>query len=253
MKNLYFLAFFGLVVCINGDAHSVTIECSQFFVGGKKPITNYADQEICLKGYSLAFSHKTLGNSYSAEYLTKEQVEKSRTIRRYGLFDNRDPIIGDYRNSGYDRGHMTPSGDMSEYASQVQTFRYENLVPQTRRLNSGKWNWIENQTRQMAIRYDRLYIVTGPFFSGDVQKIGNDHVWVPSATWKAIYIPKTNQSGVYFCTNTSAPTCYVLSVSFFTKQTGIDPFPALTQSVKDVKANFPTIRKKRSRNSFQSQ
>ncbi|MDI2089774.1 DNA/RNA non-specific endonuclease [Commensalibacter oyaizuii] len=245
LRNIFLLtAVLGLTGCANAYGQS---QCDHFFVDGKPPVVTNSDQKLCLKGYALAYSDQTRGNSYAAEYLIKDQVEKGKLIRRYGTFDSRDPIIRDYRNSGYDRGHMTPSGDMGDYESQVQTFQYQNLVPQTRRLNSGKWNWIENQVRQIAIQYGSVYVVTGPYFQGTTKTIGQHHIWVPYATWKAIYIPKLQKAGVYFCINEAEPVCYVQTVSFFTQRTKIDPFPGLDQAIKDTKLALPKMKHKKNK------
>lgn len=213
--------------------------CSQFYVGGQFPKTEYVGRNLCFQDYALAFSDLTMTNLYSAELLTRDQVKASQKIKRYGLFDNRDPVIRDYRNSGYDRGHMTPSGDMPKYSSQIQTFLSTNIVPQRKQLNSGKWNWIEHQIRLMALYYGQLYVVTGPYFHKPIRKIGEYRIWIPYGTWKAIYIPTLNRAGVYFCRNRTRPVCYRMSVAFFRDKTGIDPFPALSEEIKQIKILLP--------------
>ncbi|CAI3934294.1 DNA/RNA non-specific endonuclease [Commensalibacter papalotli (ex Botero et al. 2024)] len=247
MKKLYIAALLGLCISTQVKAQ---ITCPYEAYGTptsimptteQKALPIQTDVRVCDEGYAWGFSKKTNVNVYSAELLTKEQVQKAKEMRRYGTFDNRDPLIRDYRNSGYDRGHMAPSGDMGSYESQVKTFIPQNLVPQTRQLNSGKWNWIENQTRQMAIQYGSVYVVTGPYFQGNTKKIGDDRLWVPYATWKAIYVPKLEQTGVYFCRNTQKPICYIQTVEFFTQKTGIDPFPKLDASIKAAQLPLPKM------------
>lgn len=50
-------------------------------------------------------------------------------MKRYGHFDYKNSVIRNYIKTGYDRGHMTPSGDMPDYNSQVQTFIWKNIIP----------------------------------------------------------------------------------------------------------------------------
>ncbi|EHD14510.1 hypothetical protein CIN_04420 [Commensalibacter intestini A911] len=249
MKKIYTIAILGLLVAIQAKAEGTCVHEVPMTSGhgatvtdtAPTPLSSQADIKNCDRGYAWAFSNKTNVNVYSAEYLTRDQVQRAKEMRRYGSFDNRDPLIKDYRNSGYDRGHMTPSGDMGDYDSQVKTFIPQNLVPQTKQLNSGKWNWIESQVRQMAIQYGAVYVVTGPYFQGRTKKVGEDRLWVPYATWKAVYIPELKQSGVYFCRNIKRPTCYIQTVAFFTEHTGIDPFPALASSIKETQAPLPKM------------
>ena len=80
-----------------------------------------------------------------------------------------------YRRSGYDRGHMTPSGDMPDEHAQQQTFSLANMVPQTAALNRGVWEGIESAVRDLAVRQGELYVVTGPVFAGqELKSIGPD-------------------------------------------------------------------------------
>lgn len=66
---------------------------------------------------------------------------------------------------------------------------------------------------------------------------------MPVAVWKAIYIPKLNQSGVYYGEHKEPDNCYIISQLFFTKQTGIDPFLNLDDAIKDQKADLPKPKK----------
>lgn len=250
LKKIYIAALLGLFITVPAKAYlacpyivpvPLNSSPSPLVNPEPTPLVSQADQKVCGNGYAWGFSTKTNVNVYAAEHITKDQILKAREMRRFGTFDNRDPLIQNYRNSGYDRGHMAPSGDMGDYESQVKTFVPQNLVPQTRQLNSGKWNWIEGQVRQMAVQYGEVYAVTGPYFQGRTKTIGKDNLWVPYATWKAIYIPSTKEAGIYFCRNTQKPKCYVQTVAFFTEKTGIDPFPTLAPSIKEQKPAFPKM------------
>lgn len=247
-KSKMSLAILGISLIFACGSASVFAQsdCPQFFYKNTPPRVQMVDHTLCQKNFALGYSDKTLTNSYSAEHLTDEMIEKTKGMRRYGSFDYRNPILRDYKNSGYDRGHMTPSGDMPDYQSQIQTFQFQNIVPQTHRLNSGKWNWIENQTRQMALRYHSLFVVTGPYFTS-VKMIGTLGIWVPFATWKAIYIPQLNKGAVYSCFNRSNPICYIQTLDAFYKKTAIDPFPALEQSTKEQVLLLPKPKSKRVR------
>jgi len=141
--------------------------------------------------------------------------------------------LADYRSSGFDRGHMAPSGDMPDAQSQQQTFPLANMVPQAPALNRGPWERIESAVRRLARRRGELYVVTGPAFTGArIDTIGDNRVLVPTATWKAVYDPQALAAGAYLCSNTDRPACQVLRVDALAGQVGIDPFPGLPPTVK---------------------
>ena len=129
-KNFIFLVLNLCCLIIHVVAR---VPCPQFYMSGQIPIVNWPVKIVCYKNYSASFSDVTLGNIYAAEFLSKDQVIASRKMKRYGHFDSHDPVILDYRNSGYDRGHMVPSGDMPDYQSQIQTFTSSNIIPQTKK------------------------------------------------------------------------------------------------------------------------
>ncbi|MGI4939942.1 MAG: DNA/RNA non-specific endonuclease [Janthinobacterium lividum] len=191
---------------------------------------------------------------WSAEHPTAEGLAAAGQTRRVNLFHPDYTLsaedraeLADYVRSGFDRGHMTPSGDMPDPVAQQQSFSLANIVPQTAQLNRGVWQRIESAVRTLVKRGGEAYVVTGPAFQGaDLQQIGG-HVLVPTSTWKAIYIPATGDVGAWSCTNTAAPACAVLSVADLAAQTGVDPFPGLPQSVKATLGRLPVPRSARNR------
>ncbi|MBX9768649.1 MAG: DNA/RNA non-specific endonuclease [Bdellovibrionales bacterium] len=84
----------------------------------------------------------------------------------------RDPILAeaavdhkDYTGSGFDRGHMVPSGDFSYDAKlNKQTFFASNLSPQSPDMNQKDWERLEDQVRKWACGLGRLKVYTGPIF-----------------------------------------------------------------------------------------
>ena len=94
----------------------------------------------------------------------------------------------DYYRSGYDRGHICPSGDnrWSEEA-QRQSFLFTNICPQVHGLNAGDWNEMEQQCRKWAETYGKLFIVSGPIlYKGQHKTIGKNKVTVPEAFFKVV-------------------------------------------------------------------
>ncbi|MCQ8239906.1 DNA/RNA non-specific endonuclease [Rhizosaccharibacter radicis] len=227
--------------------------CPQFFPGGVAPsLVNpkLAPRTtlLCNDAYAVMASGISHGPLWSAEHPTAASIAAARRLRRDGEFaaDDRLPAadraqLSDYRNSGYDRGHMSPSGDMPDPEAQGQSFLLSNMVPQRAELNRGIWEGVEEAVRDLAQRQGELFLVTGPAFRGrSLKRIGGDGVLVPSSTWKAVYDPRAGGTGVYVCKNNTRPTCKVLSVAALIRVVGIDPFPFLPDSLKQVAMVLPT-------------
>ena len=225
--------------------------CPQFFARGRQPALlnpRLAQRAtvLCNEGYAVAASGLTHGALWSAEHLTAASVAAARDTPRVDAFHAEDRLppadqaqIEDYRSSGYDRGHMAPSGDMPDPAAQEQSFSLANMVPQTAKLNRGIWEGVESAVRNLATAEGELYLVTGPAFQGSrVKSIGPDGVLVPTATWKAVYDPRQG-TGAYLCRNTTRPTCTVVSVSALATLTGIDAFPGLPAAAKATAIQLP--------------
>ncbi|MEP7213874.1 MAG: DNA/RNA non-specific endonuclease [Acidobacteriota bacterium] len=93
----------------------------------------------------------------------------------------------DYSGSGYDRGHMCPSGDRTNsIPNNSATFLMTNFVPQLSANNQGPWEEFESYCRTLAQQGNELYIFTGP--EGDIGKISQDRITVPRVTWKVVIV-----------------------------------------------------------------
>ena len=93
----------------------------------------------------------------------------------------------DYSGSGYDRGHMCPSGDRTRtIPDNSATFLMTNFVPQLAANNQGPWEEFESYCRTLAASGNEIYIIDGP--SGNVGTIANGQVVVPKVTWKVVLI-----------------------------------------------------------------
>ncbi len=93
----------------------------------------------------------------------------------------------DYSGSGYDRGHMCPSGDRTNSVpNNSATFLMTNFVPQLPANNQGPWEDFESYCRTLAGQGNEIYIVTGPV--GNVGTVAGGRVVVPQYTWKVALI-----------------------------------------------------------------
>ena len=99
----------------------------------------------------------------------------------------------DYRNSGYDRGHVCPSGDRtSSRADNDATFYMSNMLPQTAELNRAVWADLENDLRDIVREGNEVYVMAGG--SGEAKRIANGKVVVPKICWKVALVLPAGQN-----------------------------------------------------------
>ena len=93
----------------------------------------------------------------------------------------------DYTKTGYDRGHIIPSGDRTRSSEDNSaTFVMANMLPQVPALNREVWRELESECRRLVGQGKELYIVAGPH--GKVKAIANGKVNVSKYNWKVVLI-----------------------------------------------------------------
>ena len=93
----------------------------------------------------------------------------------------------DYLRSGYDRGHVCPSGDRTSSPEDNEaTFNMSNMMPQTGDLNRNIWADFEDYLRDQIKAGNEVYEVAGP--TKEAARIADGKVAVPSACWKVALI-----------------------------------------------------------------
>lgn len=148
----------------------------------------------------------------------------------------------DYTNSGYDRGHMAPAGDMKwDGEAMAESFFMTNMAPQAPDLNRGAWNKLEQKTRERAMRDSVVYIVCGPVLTGSdaiVERIGQTGVAVPHRFFKVILSPYSDPPRAigFIMPNASVRggmQATAMSVDEVEAITGHDFFSALPDSIEN--------------------
>ncbi|PQA52999.1 DNA/RNA non-specific endonuclease [Siphonobacter curvatus] len=101
----------------------------------------------------------------------------------------------DYTGSGFDRGHLCPSGDRtSSVAANSATFLMTNMIPQAPALNRGVWNDLEEYCRTKVKLGYEAYIYAGGHqeggtgSNGTANTIANGKISVPQFCWKVVLI-----------------------------------------------------------------
>ena len=204
-------------------------------------------------GYTTSYNPKTTQPNWLGWRLTADHVDGE--FLRKGIKFHEDEDVPeprakdeDYRGSGYDRGHMCPSGDNKwSQQAQEQSFLFTNICPQNHGLNAGDWNEREQQCRKWAVEEGELYIVSGPIFYGSARhkSIGKNKIPVPEAFFKVVLSMKGTPKAIGFIYKNQAGNRpkgdYVNTVDEVERITGIDFFPSLPDDVEnkvEAKANI---------------
>ena len=148
---------------------------------------------IVKPGYALSYSCNQGLANWASWQLNRDwigRLERSDNFRS----DTEDLPTGcyaakanDYRRSGYDRGHLVPSGDRTrKQADNRDTFLMTNIIPQSRSNNREVWRELEEYSRDLVFQGNELYVVAGG--KGTAKKIAKSKITVPKFTWKVILV-----------------------------------------------------------------
>ncbi len=106
-------------------------------------------------------------------------------------------------------------------------------------LNLIWWRVLEeNEANDFAVRLERVWVVTGPVFTGEVKKLPSG-VDVPTAFYRIILDEENGQPRVLAFIASQTVTGHEPLTQFFTsvreikRQTGFDFYPGLPKEVQD--------------------
>jgi endonuclease G len=158
-------------------------------------VTNVANENNYLMTkaqYSLSYNRSTATPNWVAWRLDSSWIGSAPRQDDY----RPDPALpaawyhvqdNDYSGSGYDRGHMCPSGDRTRsIPDNSATFLMTNFIPQLGANNQGPWNDFENYCRSLANAGNEIYIFSGG--AGNAGTIANGQIVVPQVTWKVVLV-----------------------------------------------------------------
>ena len=193
--------------------------------------------------FSLSYSEKHEQAEWIAYELKKEHLAKAEFERPYFVQDRKIKTESahwrNYKNSGYDRGHLCPAGDRRfNYNAYHETFLTSNISPQDHDFNAGIWNRLEQKVRYWAERKDELFIITGGVLKNGLETIGDEGVSVPEEFYKividkdgdslkaiAFLIPNEGTSDSFYD--------FTVSIDSIEKKTGLDFLRGLEDALED--------------------
>lgn len=221
------------------------------------PVSDGRREEILKHtGFTVSYNKEwKLPNWVAWELNTDKLVERESRSDKF----EPDPLLpeseavttDDYKNSGWDRGHMCPAADNRwHWRAMRDCFYMTNICPQHHNLNRGDWKELEDACRRWAAQ-EPVYIVCGPILykSSTHQTIGrSQRVVVPEAFFKVVLCMgkegKQPRAIGFIYKNTSGNRrldSYVNSIDQVERITGIDFFPTLPDEVErqvEAQADF---------------
>ncbi len=151
--------------------------------------------------YTSAYDQRLKIPAYVYEAIDLNSI-KGSLKRKQNLFSE-DPDIpsefrsqlSDYKESGYDRGHVCPAAHCRATQHEFkESFYLSNIAPQNREMNSGQWNDLEQYLRFKTREYKMIEIFSGTAFIPKVcadgkkrviyEVIGDNDVAVPTHFYK---------------------------------------------------------------------
>lgn len=102
----------------------------------------------------------------------------------------------DFSSSGFDRGHLCPSGDRTDNVSNNSaSFLMTNMIPQAPNNNQYTWQDLESYCRSLVYAGSELYIIAGPYGTGGsgsnggtTYSLAGGKVIVPQSVWKVVVV-----------------------------------------------------------------
>ena len=232
--------------------------CAAFDVSGEpnkyelpKLQSSRSEKVVHHTGYSVSFNTDWRIPNWVAYELTADEVAGTEPRGKNFVPDPQilqSPSTDDYKNSGYDRGHMAPAADM-KWSKQAmdESFYTSNICPQNKNLNKGDWKDLEELARVIATQYGSLYICCGPIVTNTSNTIGLNKIVVPQSFYKVFLRKKNNGawSSIGFVMPNKAGKkplmTYMHSVDEVEQLAGIDFFFNLPDSIEElIEADYNT-------------
>ena len=156
------------------------------------PAIKSSDVVLVYNGFVVNYNTKRLIPNWVAYELTAEEVAGD-VPRAKGFsmdldYKDRQAMREDYSNTGWDKGHMAPAGDMKwSQTAMTESFYLTNICPQNHDLNGKDWHTLEKYVRDWAVKYGSVWVVCGPYvYANTYGAIGDRKVVVPDGFFKAV-------------------------------------------------------------------
>ncbi len=181
--------------------HKKEIHCKHFFYG--YPYGAPASNDLIIRSlYALSNNDSSKMADWVMYKLDTSLINGSKKKRNW----KKDPWLeedetlepsprhGDYKAAhatiAVDRGHQVPLASVDGSPDWFESNYLSNITPQKSALNQGPWKNLEAKVRELVVRYQEVYVATGPLFERPMALLpeADEFHMVPSGYWKIIFV-----------------------------------------------------------------
>ena len=218
----------------------------------QKDIQKYAipkleegDTVINHTAMSLCYSEKHEQAKWVVHIITPDIIYggfgRTNDFREDTLVKTGTAVTKDYWYSGFDRGHLAPSSDFRwNLKALSESYFYSNMSPQRPEFNREIWAELEGAVRSYVYeKKEQVIVVTGGILKDGLPTIGKvNKISIPEKFYKVVIdIEGDSTAGIGFIIPNEECDdplmSYAVSIDEIEKQTGIDFFPDLPDSLEN--------------------
>jgi len=199
MKNIFYLLIISLLFSCSETSTNEPDEENPIVYSNLHLAANTIGEYVEHTHYSLSYAEQ-----YEQSYWVAYELLSSELVQNYERTDKflKDPKVttgtaenSDFVGSGYDRGHLMPAAVcVWDSVAMYESFYYSNISPQNPSFNRGVWSRLEDIERDLAMKYDTIWVAITPIFETIIEYIGENEVAVPSAYGRAFLV---KDNGIY--------------------------------------------------------
>ena len=204
---------------------------------------SYLPESIFLihrEGMVIAYDGRTRNARWAYEKLTAQSLKEPTELKSAEF--RSDPeipkilraVVEDYRNSGYDRGHLCPFADQKASKKTVSDcFYLSNVSPQDPRFNRGLWRKLEEHLRILSEQFVALHVITIPLYLASTPAVGKRFVHYEVIGKNGVAVP-THFGKVAFAENTEEVFAWIVPNEALPKGVSLKNFEVSLEEIERV-------------------
>jgi len=147
------------------------------------------------EGYVSGYDTIRLNPLWVSYYINKGYLNGKKYLRNRkfapdpSLEIKHTAVDSDFRNSGFDRGHLARQSDMKGRSPlcETQSLYFTNISPQKPNFNRKTWNNLEMAIDDLTEHFGQSWIITGPYFDSKKELL-NRRVEIPDGFYKIVVL-----------------------------------------------------------------